>query len=101
MYKRQVLVSLAPGASLPLGPTDALSPLTVPSITGAAMADYVGAGEEFMAGFNTFTATAFTGGGGNVANPQQTTAARITVWAAPKRTSGWSVATRWLPSVAT
>ena len=69
-----VLVSLAPGASLPLGPTDALSPLTVPSITGAAMADYVGAGATFVTGFNTFTTTAFIGGGGNIANPQQTTA---------------------------
>lgn len=69
-----VLVSLAPGASLPLGPTDALSPLTVPSITGAAMDDYVGAGATFVTGFNTFTTTAFIGGGGNIANPQQTTA---------------------------
>ena len=68
------LISLAPGASLPLGPTDALSPLTVPSITGAAMADYVGAGAAFVTGFTTSTSSGFTGGGGNISNPQQTTA---------------------------
>ena len=31
-----------------------------------------------------------------VSRPSRTTAPRITAWSAPNRTSGWSVATRWL-----
>jgi hypothetical protein len=36
----------------------------------------------------------------SVSRPSRTTTARMIAWSVPNRTNGWSVATRWLDSVA-
>ena len=66
-------VSLASGATLDLG-TSTDSGFWDITLTGAALAPFVGAG-SFDVGCSTISGTNFSGGGGNINNTQSTTAA--------------------------
>jgi hypothetical protein len=65
-------ISLASGATLDLGTTTDNGTLSL-TISGADLASYIGAGTAGI-GCNTFTTSTFSGGGGNVASAQTTTA---------------------------
>ncbi|PID43199.1 MAG: hypothetical protein CSB48_06745 [Proteobacteria bacterium] len=66
-------VTLAGGANLDLGTTTSTNSVTYVFNTPAEVAEFIGAGTVGI-GCNTFTSSTFTGGGGNLAAVQATSA---------------------------